>query len=58
MNYYIHKYETLFGPIEAIIAICEDGKTLGIPDDPDNTDYQAYLEWVAEGNIAEEWKTE
>jgi hypothetical protein len=21
-----------------------------IPFDPDNTDYQAYLEWVAEGN--------
>lgn len=22
-----------------------------IPFDPDNTDYQAYLKWVAEGNI-------
>jgi len=22
----------------------------GIPFDPDNTDYQAYLKWVAEGN--------
>ena len=21
-----------------------------IPKDPDNTDYQAYLEWLAEGN--------
>jgi hypothetical protein len=26
-----------------------DGKT-SIPFDPDNTDYQAYLKWVAEGN--------
>ena len=25
----------------------------GIPFDPDNTDYQEYLEWVAEGNTAE-----
>jgi hypothetical protein len=22
-----------------------------IPADPDNTDYQAYLKWVAEGNV-------
>ena len=25
-----------------------------IPFDPDNTDYQAYLEWVAEGNTPQE----
>ena len=25
-----------------------------IPFDPDNTDYQAYLKWVAEGNTPEE----
>ena len=25
-----------------------------IPFDPDNTDYQEYLEWVDEGNTAEE----
>jgi hypothetical protein len=24
-----------------------------IPINPDNTDYQAYLKWVAEGNVAE-----
>ena len=24
-----------------------------IPKDPDNTDYQKYLEWVAEGNTPE-----
>lgn len=28
-------------------------KVLHIPFDPDNTDYQEYLEWVAEGNEPE-----
>jgi len=28
----------------------EDGTYWSIPFDPDNTDYQAYLKWVAEGN--------
>ena len=28
--------------------------TLSIPFDSGNTDYQAYLEWVAAGNTAEE----
>ncbi len=26
------------------------GTSISIPPDPDNSDYQAYLEWVAEGN--------
>ena len=29
----------------------EDGYTKSIPFDPANTDYQAYLKWVAEGNV-------
>ncbi len=27
-----------------------EGQRLCIPLDPDNTDYQAYLKWVEEGN--------
>ena len=29
-----------------------------IPFDEGNTDYKQYLEWVAEGNEAEEWVAE
>ncbi len=28
----------------------ETGRCLSIPIDPENTDYQEYLEWLAEGN--------
>ena len=36
--------------IEYIKGITENGATLSIPINPDNTDYQQYLAWVAEGN--------
>ena len=43
------------------IAKGKDGKAVGlsrsdgwfIPFDPDNTDYQAYLKWLEEGNTPE-----
>jgi len=34
-------------------AICRKSDNSYIPFDETNTDYQEYLEWVAEGNTAE-----
>ena len=42
-----------FGAIPAIQRILDDGTVSCIPMDEDNTDYQNYLAWVAEGNTAE-----
>jgi len=34
-------------------AVTIVGQNISIPFDPDNTDYQAYLRWLAEGNTPE-----
>ena len=34
-------------------AVTIIGQNISIPFDPDNTDYQKYLAWVAEGNQPE-----
>ena len=36
----------------------EDNCLISIPFAPDNTDYQAYLEWMSEGNTPEPAETE
>ena len=50
MNFVIVKRD---GHDDVIMSV--ESKTT-IPIDPANTDYQAYLAWVAEGNTAEEWQ--
>lgn len=35
---------------KSILKETDDGSKVAIPFDPDNTDYQAYLKWLAEGN--------
>jgi len=41
------------GNIVSIQLIKDNRTELSIPFDPANTDYQEYLEWVAEGNEPE-----
>lgn len=41
------------GKVKSIFRILDDGTISCIPKDTNNTDYQEYLEWVAEGNTAE-----
>ena len=45
------KVKDFFGNEANVIQRIEDGAF--IPFDPDNTDYQAYLAWLAEGNEPE-----
>jgi hypothetical protein len=43
-------YKLLKGDIDnQVFSVLRDGKD-SIPFDPDNTDYQAYLRWLEEGN--------
>jgi hypothetical protein len=43
-------FKDTFANWESVIRISDNAI---IPLDPDNTDYQAYLKWVAEGNTPE-----
>jgi len=49
--YKLIKYPTT--NIINVVNKIEEGRILSIPFDPANTDYQAYLKWVSEGNTPE-----
>jgi len=38
-----------------VILKLNNNELLSFNENPENPDYQAYLAWVAEGNVAEEW---
>jgi hypothetical protein len=49
-----HSYEADGTTIKSTYQDIEDTELkLGIPMDPENTDYAEYLEWVAAGNTPE-----
>ena len=47
----MYKFELDFRTGAKLIRRLSDGAS--IPFDPDNTDYQEYLKWLAEGNTPE-----
>ena len=51
IKYKLYK-DLISSEVNVVNKIYSD-KTISIPFDEENTDYQEYLSWVAEGNTAE-----
>ena len=53
MSFIIQRHSS--GVMGNFVTILEASTGKVIPPDENNVDYQRYLAWVAEGNVAEEW---
>lgn len=49
--YKVYSNHLIFGKLNSVIRL-SDGAC--IPCNPENTDYQEYLEWLADGGVPEE----
>jgi len=51
----MNQYYLITPPYQTTAAIVKMPEWTFISQSENNPDYQAYLAWVAEGNVAEEW---
>lgn len=52
------QYKTRVRDDREYVYLFLEGKTVSIPPNVENVDYQEYLKWLADGNTPEPWNEE